>query len=288
MKKYGVYFLLLLSMTAHAMNYNDGLQAYNKGNYGAAHDIWIAMLEQTLQVSEAFQLQRLSQQEQRNAQYGLALLYWQGQGVEQSYKQAKQWLNLAAENGHAEASLKLAVLLLNDLAGKKDEQKAWYWMEKAAEAGLADAQYNLGLMLLSPDSALQDISQAKKWLQLASENGVLDATKLLKGINSKAVIQKKQNMSKRTEEYGVQLAAFSAKESMQRFIRSMPAYHKRLFYFSKDVGKKSWFVVMYCCFDSKEEGAMAQKKLPKDLQKYKPYTIKAPVERYSVGLLDSQ
>ena len=44
------------------------------------------------------------------AQFNLALSYYEGKGVEQSYSQAAYWLQKAANQNHPEAQCNLAIL----------------------------------------------------------------------------------------------------------------------------------------------------------------------------------
>ena len=69
------------------------------------------------------------------AQYNLGIMYCNGQGVLQDYKEAVKWYRLAAEQGYAAA------------------------------------QYNLGLMYRNGDGVPQDYQEAVKWYRLAAEQG---------------------------------------------------------------------------------------------------------------------
>ena len=69
-------FALMLSGLVHAGQYEDGWEAYDKGNYQQAYKLW----------------QTLAEQGNAKAQVGLALMYRLGKGVTQDDKQATDWL----------------------------------------------------------------------------------------------------------------------------------------------------------------------------------------------------
>ena len=78
------------------------------------------------------------------AQYNLGLMYDNGQGVPQDYKQAVKWYTKAAEQGDANAQYSLGYMYANGQGVPQDYKQAVMWFTKAAEQGDADAQYNLG------------------------------------------------------------------------------------------------------------------------------------------------
>ncbi len=70
-----------LGLTAPAWaGLDEGVAAYNRGDYATAIRVW----------------RPLSEQGNANAQSMLGLLYGKGQGVPQDYAQAHMWYNLAA------------------------------------------------------------------------------------------------------------------------------------------------------------------------------------------------
>jgi len=78
------------------------------------------------------------------AQYRFAMLYRDGQGVDQDDTQAVRWLKLAAAQGHTEAQYELGMLLEN---GRGVEQReataAVQWFSKAAASNHAGAELRL-------------------------------------------------------------------------------------------------------------------------------------------------
>lgn len=72
-----------------------------------------------------------------SAQYHLARLYLNGNGVEQNPRQAARWLNLAAEKGHYQAQALLGHLLVTGEGVPRQRALGLMWLTMAREA--ADA-----------------------------------------------------------------------------------------------------------------------------------------------------
>ncbi len=114
-----------------------------------------------------------------DAQYQLAVMYQNGQGVHKSDYEAKEWYQKAAEQGHADAQYQLACL--------SDDLLLFQSMElyvKAAEQGHADAQEYLS-NIEDPEAQYQigntyyhemdDEYLACEWYQKAAEQGHVQA-----------------------------------------------------------------------------------------------------------------
>ncbi|MGI9229087.1 MAG: tetratricopeptide repeat protein, partial [Gammaproteobacteria bacterium] len=70
-----------------------------------------------------------------DAQFGLGVMHYVGEGAPQNYVEAARWYRLAAEQGHA------------------------------------DAQFHLGVMYYDGDGVSQDYDEAARWYRLAAEQG---------------------------------------------------------------------------------------------------------------------
>ncbi len=120
-----VLFFLGFSMPAFA-DFAKGFDAVTSGDYATALKEFEPLAEQ----GHAF------------AQYNLALMYENGQGVTQDYKTAVKWYKLAAE-----------------------------W-------GYLDAQYSLGVMYYEGHGVIQDYVRAHMWANIVASNGSENAVKL--------------------------------------------------------------------------------------------------------------
>jgi uncharacterized protein len=109
-----------------------------------------------------------------NAQYNLALRYDKGKGVTQDYAEAAKWFRKAAKQGNASAQSNLGVMYFNGEGVTQDVAEALKWYRKAAEQGVAQAQHNLGVMYYKGYGVLQDTIAAHMWFNIAAVNGDKD------------------------------------------------------------------------------------------------------------------
>ena len=77
----------------------------------------------------------LAEQGGASAQYNLALMYDNGDGVLQDYKTAVKWYTLAAEQGYASAQTNLAILYAKGDGVIKDDVYAHMWANIASSNG---------------------------------------------------------------------------------------------------------------------------------------------------------
>jgi TPR repeat protein len=122
----------------------------------------------------SFQLnQSKANQGDANAQFNLALLYFNGRGTPQDTRYAIYWYKKAAVQGHVNALYFLSKLYRTGHGEEvpQDPKKAVYWLTKAAEQGLVNAQYSLGHNYQYGDGAPQDYKQAFFWYTKAAEQG---------------------------------------------------------------------------------------------------------------------
>ncbi|MDA7709257.1 sel1 repeat family protein [bacterium] len=148
-------FLMTLSSSVAAQDFQKGHVAYEAGDYATAIKEWMPLAE----AGDAL------------AQYSLGFMYQIGEGVLQDYKEAVKWWRLAAEQGVAYAQYNLG---RNHYSGQgvfQDYKKAVKWWRLAAEQGVAYAQTNLGVMSQNGYGVLQDNATAHMWFNIGSANG---------------------------------------------------------------------------------------------------------------------
>jgi tetratricopeptide (TPR) repeat protein len=80
------------------------------------------------------------------AQFKLGLIYVNGNGVPQDYREALKWYRKAADQGNAAAQRNLGVMFGEGLGVPQDYAEALKWFRRAAEQNDAAAQTNLGVM----------------------------------------------------------------------------------------------------------------------------------------------
>jgi len=111
------------------------------------------------------------------AQNNLGLLYYNGKGAAQDYKEAVKWFTKAAEQGFAPGQNNLGFMYDNGQGVTQDDREAVKWWRKAAEQGDEDAQNNLGVMYNNGTGVTQDYKSAHMWYNIAAANGNSDAVK---------------------------------------------------------------------------------------------------------------
>ena len=115
---FSVIFLLLLGLTAARADFNDGVVAYLMGDYETAYNTMISIAK----TNETDPL----------PQYYLGVMYMKGQGVEQDYEKASEWLRKAAENRLPQAQYKLANLYTMGKGVPRDYEFAYIWYRVGA------------------------------------------------------------------------------------------------------------------------------------------------------------
>ena len=86
------------------------------------------------------QFTQLALQENADAQYHLAFMYFGGEGTERNDVKAAYWFEKAAKLAHSGAQDKLAYLYLNGRGVEKNHIQAYAWYRIAAENGIFLAQ----------------------------------------------------------------------------------------------------------------------------------------------------
>ena len=121
-----ISFLLLIGIVGLARaDFDDGLNAYKKGNYASALAEWLPIAQKGVTEAQynlagmyakgygvniddamaVYWYKKAAQQDHPRAQYNLGVMYLLGTGVYQSYDEAKKWLQLSYANGIDEAEL---------------------------------------------------------------------------------------------------------------------------------------------------------------------------------------
>lgn len=115
-------------------DFDDGLAAYDAGDYEAARTHWAGPAE----AGDA------------TAQTAMAGLYLSGYGVPRDDRAAAAWFRKAARQGHAIAQLNLGELHEKGRGVARDPAEAWIWYSRAARQGNAWARQRrdaVGLVL---------------------------------------------------------------------------------------------------------------------------------------------
>jgi formylglycine-generating enzyme required for sulfatase activity len=153
-------FVWCIAMTAAAWAvFDEGLAAYNTGDYATALEKWRA----------------LAKQGDADAQNSLGVAYEKGNGVKQNYAEAVKLYASSAKQGNEAAQFNLGRMYAKGRGVKKSAAKAVYWYAKSAEQGNASAQNNLGLAYANGLGVPKNNVEAVKWFSLAAEQGQASA-----------------------------------------------------------------------------------------------------------------
>ena len=118
-------------------------------------------------------IQRQAIQGDKDAQYQLSELYFDGKGVDADIEQAINWARKAAEQGQLDAQLSLAMLYhMSDLV-HKDMKKTLQWYARAMAQGSTDAMINVGAIFNWGESmgVKQSFSKAAYFYKKAADLG---------------------------------------------------------------------------------------------------------------------
>jgi TPR repeat protein len=131
-----VSLALLVGLPTSGTNFQEGLDAYDRGDFATALEEWTPLVKQG----------------HTGAQTNLGVLYNKGEGVDQDYGAALKWWTLAAEQGHSDAQANLGLLYVHGQGVPADDVYAYMWWNIAASQGNKNARINLivGKKKLSP------------------------------------------------------------------------------------------------------------------------------------------
>jgi len=144
-----------LGAPAVAGPFEEGVAAYQRGDYATALWLWRPLAEQ----GNAY------------AQSALGFMYDNGVGVRQDYTEAVRWYRKAADQGEAIAQNNLGVMYEGGRGVLQDAVEAVRWYRRAADRGVALAQNNLGIMYDNGRGVLQDYVEAVRWYSRAADQG---------------------------------------------------------------------------------------------------------------------
>ena len=88
-----------------------------------------------------------AEQELKEAQYNLSVMYKNGEGVDQSDTMAMEWTEKAAEQGHAGAQYNLGLVYYKGHGVDQDDSMAMRWYAKAAAQGFKGAEEEINKIL---------------------------------------------------------------------------------------------------------------------------------------------
>ena len=115
--------LLLAAECAFAGPYEDGIAAYDRGDYAKSLALWLPLAEHG----------------HRTAAFNVAVLYEKGLGTPQDYREAARWYEKAADEGDLEAAYNVAMFYETGNGVAKNAEQARKWYVAIIENPQADA-----------------------------------------------------------------------------------------------------------------------------------------------------
>lgn len=142
-------------LAASADQYEDGMKAFKKRDYGTALSLWVPL-------AEAGHVA---------AQFNVARMFDSGIGVTEDDAKAALWYGKAADQDFVPAIRELALFYLDGEGVPADPAKGLDLLEEAADAGDADANFELGMLYREGDVVQKDYAEAMKWYLTAAAQG---------------------------------------------------------------------------------------------------------------------
>ena len=177
-------FSLFLGTPSFSADFNKGLTAAQNGDFATALKEW----------------KPLAEQGDATAQFNLALMYSNGDGVPQDYEEAVRWYTLAAEQGVVQAQYNLALMYDYGEGVPQDYKEAVRWYTLAAEQGDAQAQYNVAVSFYKGEGVIKDIVYAHMWKNISASNGLDVAREHLKTLEKEMTLSQKEEAQRLARE----------------------------------------------------------------------------------------
>jgi TPR repeat protein len=132
--------------------FDEGVDAYNRGDF----------------VTAMANFKPLAVQGDPRAQFNVGLMYEDGRGVLQSFKDALLWYRVAAQQGNPRAQNNIGFMYCYGRGVQRDFREAMSWYRLSAEQEYPRAQFNIGLMYEEGMGVEKDYVEARKWYRLAA------------------------------------------------------------------------------------------------------------------------
>ena len=149
-------------------------QAARQGNARAQESLR-AMEDSAAGGEDPEKLQIAAEQGSAQAQYRLGCRYWNGDGVERDERQAADWFDRAARQGLAPAQRMLGRCYEQGRGVERDARQAAAWYRWAATQGDPEAQYALGVCLDKGLGTEENAAEAFAWYKNAAAQGLKKA-----------------------------------------------------------------------------------------------------------------
>ena len=149
--RYVLPALVLLSTSSIALggDFQDGVDAANRGIYKTAYKVF----------------SELAEQGDARAQYNLGFMHLEGLGVSKDSKEAFKWFRLAAYQGYADAQFHMGMMYFEGEVAPEDNVLAHMWFALSAARGVESAVHHRKECeeKMSPSQIEQAQTMAMNW-----------------------------------------------------------------------------------------------------------------------------
>lgn len=154
---------MLLPTFGYSADFQKGLDAYNRKDFITSLREWTPLAKQGV----------------AEAQNGLGVMYSNGNGVLQDFREAIKWYRLAAAQGYSFAQYNLGEMYEKGLSVPQNYVEAIKWYRTAVEQYHPLAQYKLATLYYSGLGVQQNYKTALELLNGAAKQGHVDSQGLL-------------------------------------------------------------------------------------------------------------
>jgi len=174
---------LSLCGVAEAGTREEGLSAYQRGDYAGALNLWRPLADQGDETAEGL----------------LGRMYDEGRGVPQDYEQAAVWYRRSAEQGFAPSQDALGRMYYLGHGVPQNYASAVVWLQRAADQRWANAQLALGFMYENGVGVQQDYVLAHMWFNLVARAIAVSPEQQSEGIKRRDEVAAKMTLSQIAE-----------------------------------------------------------------------------------------
>jgi TPR repeat protein len=114
-----------------------------------------------------------------DAQFDVGVKYLQGDGVQQDYAKAREWLEKAANQGHSRARYNIGSLHLNGLGVARDASQTLAWYERAFESADPELLFTMAQTVEAEQTTLNAWPFAVKCYKAAADAGHVKAQEVM-------------------------------------------------------------------------------------------------------------
>jgi TPR repeat protein len=277
-----VLLALAFSGAIHA-DYQDGLDAYQAGDYATAMAEWKKV------VNKGPENQNLAIY--RESLYAIGMLHWTGEGVPLDYSVSAVWFKQAADINHPGAQVKLGYLYSTGQGVPQNFQEAQRWFEMAAAQGDPDAKHNLDVMfragLLSAKgevkSAAEPVVGDRELAQgpveqaataaagtefaapVQADTAAIPVEKPKKRIWPKKALGEEWILEQNPERYTIQVIALSKPDKLREFVAAHPEWAPFAIYTPSELGNRIW-ILLQGVYDDPAAARSAKARFPPGLE----------------------